>query len=555
MPDGIVEELFIAPPIEGGNPEVWFRNWSVCANLGLRLAGTLAEDPESVAWGQTKDKFVVRTGTTAATQKYYLFHIPRTSSIFGAGVIPTIIHDRTVTPYTSTLTLLDWSATVSNTQGLPAGHPQGAGYVNRLYTRADLPTATPVLSLGGGPFRQQVVDAGTITGTVTLADILSNADAPTYGLDDSGALVLLVVGPIGTLTGTGTKSTYVATGACQTLALGQTDIAVTLTAPKRSAESHLWIVRLAAGGIETVLFRSTPLNVSTSQTNFATGTITVSTDDRVLETPRPPPLNDICGSTVGGSSPFDASLTIDLGTFEVGFSALDDSFWDSSLPFITEEDYTPTSADTGLGTATFTTRVGFFFGTDWEYKRTGTTRTWTLDDPWDYIVQAAYPLQLTAPINVLAVISRETASSTQTGLFLKTDVGWKTIRDFTENPAGFVTLKVLTANERHALWYVEATTSTVYLTDLRNNRTRAVGTNLTQIRNYYFRLIAGDLASPMDVLWQGAEPAGQFLDGWETDGTPTLTDTGEGFPLSPLDDYARLVALPNGVAAPVLPSG
>ena len=34
-PDGIVEELFIAPPIGGGNSEVWFRNWSVTANLGL----------------------------------------------------------------------------------------------------------------------------------------------------------------------------------------------------------------------------------------------------------------------------------------------------------------------------------------------------------------------------------------------------------------------------------------------------------------------------------------------------------------------------------------
>ena len=220
MPDGIVEELFIAPPIGGGNPEVWFRNWSVTTNLGLRAAGTLAEDPESVAWGQTKDKFVVRTGTTAADQKYYLFHIPRTSSIFGEGVIPTIIHDRTVTPYTSTLALCNWSATVSNTAGLPAGHPQGSGYVVRMYTKANLPTATPVLTLEGGPFRQRVEDAGTISGTVTLADILSNADAPNYGLDDSGALVLLVVGSIGTLTGTGTKSTYVVTGACQTLALG-----------------------------------------------------------------------------------------------------------------------------------------------------------------------------------------------------------------------------------------------------------------------------------------------------------------------------------------------
>ena len=555
MPDGIVEELFIAPPIGGGDPEVWFRNWSVTTNLGLRAAGTLTEDPEAVAWGQTKDKFVVRTGTTAATQKYYLFHIPRTTSIFGAGVIPTIIHDRTVIPYTSTLVLCNWSATVSNTSGLPAGHPQGAGYVVRTYTRADLPTATPVLSLGGGPFRQQVEEAGTISGTVTLADILSNADAPTYGLDDSGALVLLVVGSIGTLTGAGTKSTFVATGACQTLALGQTDTSVTLTAPKRTAEFHLWVVRLAAGGIETVLFRSTPLNVSTSQTNFATGTISVSTDDRVLETPRPPPLNDICGSTVGGASPFDAALTIDLGTFDVGFSALDDSFWDSSLPFITEEDYTPTSADTGLGTATFTTRVGFFWGSDWEYKRTGTTRTWTLDDPFDYIVQRAYPLQLTAPINVLLVISRETSTSTQTGLFLKTDVGWKTIRDFIENPAGFVTLKVLTANERHALWYVDATTSTVYLTDLRSNRTKAVTTNLSGFQAQRFRLIQGDVATPMDVLWQGEEPAGQFIDGWETDGTPTLTTETGAYPLSPLDPYARLVALPPGVTPPVIPSG
>ena len=135
MPDGIVEELFIAPPIGGGDPEVWFRNWSVTTNLGLRAAGTLTEDPEAVAWGQTKDKFVVRTGTTAATQKYYLFHIPRTTSIFGAGVIPTIIHDRTVIPYTSTLVLCNWSATVSNTSGLPAGHPPNKLTVPPLLTR------------------------------------------------------------------------------------------------------------------------------------------------------------------------------------------------------------------------------------------------------------------------------------------------------------------------------------------------------------------------------------------------------------------------------------
>ena len=115
----------------------------------------------------------------------------------------------------------------------------------------------------------------------------------------------------------------------------------------------------------------------------------------------------------------------------------------------------------------------------------------------------------------------------------------------------------MTANERHALWYVEATASTVYLTDLRTNRTKEVTTNLARIRADRFRLIQGDLATPMDLLWEGAEPAGQFIDGWETDGTPTLTlvSAGAGYPLSPLDPYARLVALPNGVSAPVLPEG
>ena len=552
MPEGIVEELFIAPVPATGVSEVWFRNWSVVANLGLRAAGTLAEDPESVVWGQTKDKFVVRTGIFPGEQTYYLFHIPRSiGTIFGDGVIPTVVLDRVLSPFNSALTLLVLNATKTSIFHVQDVHVTTRWNARVFHTAACRPNG---FNSGTVDSTSDLSTTTPTTGsvTVTLGNVLVDeaATTVTYGLNHAGDLVLLVNG-----------SVSISSGGLPVLPEGG---------------RHVFIIRFPGLlGTEEVLFRTTLAQKALTQTTRSTGlspwNISANQKERYvipggavpcaggldLETF---PIGALSlGSTSGGGSPI---TTIPFNTgimIQTGISAQDVSPL-ANLPFITGNTYTPASSDANQsasrgGSELIPNGPLATIQYAYEYTATWVERTWTLGGTVTYSVLFAYPLQLTAPINFLLVVARVTGGISQTGLFLKTDVGWKTIREFTENPAGFVTLKVMTANERHALWYVEANSSTVYLTDLKNNRTRAVGTNLTQIRNYRFRLLQGDLANPVDLLWQGAEPAGRFLEGWETDGTPTLTDTGEGFPLSLLDPYSDLADLPNGITPPVIPVG
>ena len=186
MPEGVVEELFIANVPATGVKEVWFRNWSVTANLGLRAAGTLAENPESVVWGETSghDRFVVRTGTTPGTQKYYIFSIIRTGNdvVFGTGVIPTATLVRTENPALSTgiqVVKLSIESFV---------HKETRSMFGSVHTSVDSNSAGAtwhVESLEGRLTATSTTTSAIGTQTLTLADILATVGVVTYGLNTS----------------------------------------------------------------------------------------------------------------------------------------------------------------------------------------------------------------------------------------------------------------------------------------------------------------------------------------------------------------------------------
>lgn len=552
MPDGIVEELFIAAVPATGVVEVWFRNWSVTANLGLRASGDLDEDPESVTWGQTKDRFVVRTGTTTATQKYYIFRIPRSAVIFGEGVIPSTTLERTVTPYTSGLSLGTVVVDLSETTGLRVS-VNGATTITVALIGACTVTGvdTTLTGLLDGP---RTVRTLSTTGTITLSTVLSAASEVRYGLDDSGALVLLVVGDVPSFTADGTQSVYTITTPCPG-AVSQADSVVSLTASPRTGERHLWVVRIPGISGGTVLF--TTVEGPLTLTNFLAGGAAEQERDAVTYAGAAACFGTAgCSNLIGGGGPVLDTLAITKGEQNTsGYSVRRDSLWDADIPFIVDNQYvTSSSAATNTGTSSHSAPT-HYPATRWDWNLTWTTTTYTQDIPWTYRILGAYPIQLTTPLNFLLVVRRNRGSTREYGLFLRADVSWKTIRAFTAEPAGFNAFNVMTANERHAIWYIDADADTLYLTSLRNNVSKLIGTNLARMQSYRFRLIQGDIDDPADVLWKGEEAAGQFIDGWETNGNPTLVDTGAGFPLTWLDPWGRLADLPAGITPPVIPSG
>ena len=559
-PDGICEELFVS------GTEVWFRNWSVTADLGLRASGILQEDPESVRWGQTKDRFVVRTGINHSDFKYYIFRIPRFLTIFGEGVIPSVTREHTISPSTSTLGLVTVAGTITETrhngQGTNAIFATAVSIANTAGCVASLTSFTLLVS----PFNMREVDTGNGTNTFQLNS--SALSVTSYGLDDDGALILFLTANLPSFTFSGTKSVFGQTGSCATLAQTQTDSAKTLTANPRSSETHLFVVRLVSSGDPgTVLFRTTASSptVVTNNSTKATPFIHGLSEQRTL-TGGPGGVGQcapgVTCSGGGSGGPGGTALNVDLGSQnDSGFITRQDSLWDTSIPFLSDNEYgSPTTT-----VATFSLSISGGLYNDngnnvqWETfaQRTEDTRT-IAGTPWTYAVQRAYPTRLRE--RFLVVVRRSRSGSTaQVGLFYRTNLGWTTIQTFMDEPAGFIELRVMTANEDHTIWYVEADTSRVYLTALRANRTKEItGTTLAILRADRLRLLQGDLANPMDVLWKGEERAGQFVEAWETDGTPNLqfTSVGAGYPLSPLDPYARLVSLPPNLApGPVIPVG
>lgn len=550
MPDatGIVEELFIS------GTEVWFRNWSVTADLGLRASGILAEDPTFVAWGQNKDKFYIRTGTTPATYKFYIFRIPRSLTIFGEGVIPSVTLVRTEGPFiSSTISVLTIPYSVSvNEQNESFLFTSAA--VALTSACVESPATVEYLST----IANRKVQVATGTKTFNLGQLLSTgSDLSIQGaLNDNGDLILFLVATVSAFTVAGSRDAYsVNTLACTiTAALSSTSVDLSVT-PR--SQGNLWIINpqtsvrvyTTAGGSVSILshaLSSPSLQVLEHFTQLPGNILfCVGLDqciNRVIELSA---LGTILTTNLGNlqNSGTESrvnnlmSATFVEGTVEATFSAGTSAL---SSQFRGSGQYPPGAN---------------FFGYVFPYNRA----TWVEGGtPWTYSVERVYALQATSPMRfLLTVRRRRTGSTDQHGLFYMSETGltFTRIRDFTDDVAGFVALKVMTANEVHALWYIEATTSTLYLSDLKTNRTKSVGTNLAGLQAHRFRLIAGDRATPTDVLWMGAEPAGRFLDGWEPDGVPTLTDTGAGFPLSWLDPYGRLVSLPPGITPPVLPVG
>ena len=553
MPDGIVEELFIAPVPATGVSEVWFRNWSVVANLGLRAAGTLTEDPTLVAWGQTKDRFYVRTGSVPATYKYYIFRIPRSiGTIFGEGVIPSTTLERTKGPFISSdISVLALPYSVSS---------EAKGGDTALFVSVHQPLTSACVE-GTRTFeflsvvQASQVDVATGTQNINLGSLISSGSGVSVqaALDDSGNLILFLVAAVTSFTVAGTRTTEAANTSSCTPGLSATATsAITMSIVPRSDQGNLWIINTqtsariytTAGG-QLLTKRHSHLGVAVNLMEHFT-----RSPGHVLFCP---PLDTCVKTVTQGDAGGSVALSQVLSAFDVsGTESRTDNLADTSVPYVD-----------GVVEAAFSATVSAqpaiqFIGATYGYRFPYNRETWSESvAPWTYSVERVYLLQATSPMRFLLTVKRTRGSTAQHGLFYMSDTGltFTRIRDFTDDLAGFIALKVMTANERHALWYVEADSSTVYLTDIRTNRTRAVGTNLTQLRNYRFRLLQGDLANPVDLLWQGAEPAGRFLEGWETDGTPTLTDTGEGFPLSLLDPYSDLADLPNGIAPPVIPAG
>ena len=191
---GVVEELFIAPRVDEPNigvVDVWFRNYSVCAPLGIR--SLLNADPESVVWAEdTKDAFCVRTGTNPATQQYYTFTIPRDPVfMFPPGAVPAPTQvGLAVTPGSSSLVL----GTIVRDFELSQAE-QAVAYLTAGAFQAN---TCNVLGATGSVAQQLNTNyskVGTSTQSLTLANVLTAATvlAVRYGLDTFRELVLFIV--------------------------------------------------------------------------------------------------------------------------------------------------------------------------------------------------------------------------------------------------------------------------------------------------------------------------------------------------------------------------
>ena len=172
---GIVEELFIATDPTTSLKEVWYRNSNVTQSLQVRQF--LNANPTSVQWGTWKSKFVVRTGTSAATHQYFVFTLVRVGISSGAdGLGPTAVahYVRTETPATTALPLITVYASVTATSGetqLAVETTVGHALLNGAVCDGVIDSQTVTLS------PRSVVDTGTKSAIFTLATLITGGNA------------------------------------------------------------------------------------------------------------------------------------------------------------------------------------------------------------------------------------------------------------------------------------------------------------------------------------------------------------------------------------------
>ncbi len=561
MAAGILEELFIsgAP----GSKQVYFRNYSVVASLGLS-GDWGGEQPQSVVWGTSHDRFVVRTGSTPATQKYYHYSIARAlNTVFDPGVIPSAILVRTETPGTSTLAMFPVAISVSTTD-------TETWRSVKARTDGHLTPEVPPVACDGVVdaqaitlnYEDSIVISGTTTYTPTLAQILATASASVaYAVNANGELLLLVIGnvPSGSITnGTKvqTKQTLVV-GGCDAATFDNSSVAASVSLVPRAAETHVWLVNFTVG---SVLFRTAQTSGSLTRLshtkhfqvfelgNFLEKRVVGTTDGVVC----PPPADrcDFLTGTVTGTV-LDTSFGV---VRQSGTETLQDSLVDTALLYVTGAvNYAPTLADANtinqaLGGGTIGTGGG---AASYFYRNSFTDRVWSLDTPFTYSIVAAYFVDTAAPIKFLLVVQRKQGATTQRGLFLldQTRLLYRAIGAFRAS----TTLRVLTCNKRHAIW-IDGTTA--YLTALYrglNGQSVTIGTDAQAIAAKFRLLDPRALFDARETV--RIEPAGFFPDAYEADDTPNLVIAADGsMPIrGDLIPFEKLQVVPVGITFPVTP--
>jgi len=562
MAAGILEELFIAGA--PGSKQVYFRNYSVTASLGLSGDWGGAQ-PESVVWGVNHDRFVVRTGTTTATQKYFQYSIARAlNSVFDPGVIPSPILVRTDTPYTSLLALFTSpiAVSVTDTEDWRTVKTQSNGHL--------VPEVPPVACDGVVDtlaitvnYADSIVISGTVSYTPTLTTVLAGAATVQYALNANNELILLVIGPVPSSAITnGTKvqtKQLLVVGDCANATFDNTNVAASVSSLVPRNEQHCWLVNFTVG---SVLFRTAKGTGSLTklthtkhfqpfeQGNFLDLRIVGTTD--VVVCPPPADRCDFLTGTITGTV-LDTSFGV---IQQSGTETLLNSLVDTAVPYVTGAvDYVPTTADTLTSSSPIgggTIGVGGV-PANYVYKATYTTRAWSLNTPFTYSVLAAYFVDTAAPMKFLLMVQRTGGTATERGLFLfdQTRLVFRTVAAFRAS----TTLRVLTCNKRHAIW-IDGTNA--YLTALYrglNGQSLLIGTD-TQAITPRFRLL--DPRALFDAKETVAiDPAGFFPDAYEADDTPTLVIAADGsMPIrGDLIPFEKLAIVPAGIALPVTPNG
>lgn len=552
MPIGIVEELFIATDPTTGLNEVWYRNSNVTQSLVIR--SLLNANPESVNWGTWKSEFVVRTGTLATAQQYYTFNLIRVGLTSGAdGIGPTAVAHlkRTETPYTSTLPLLMLSARVTVRR-------DNNYHINSSATYT-LPGGIPTYQDGSSSAVQGNREAiGTGSRSVSLLNlIVLGATISSYGLDAVGDLILAVRGTIPDVTINDVPRVSTSPGPasgslteCASITTTTNDT-VTLTSAFKN-DTHLWVINHTR---LLILMRTTKATPHYESESFDTPAATI-TGIGAWVIDAPPPLGasgcDSHAQTLASSgtpgSTFSQIMRKRSGTTVLKNDApwVHFSFIDTPL----EHDFQPTDSD-AAGGAEFVTPYGAAFS----WFANGTLRTSPYTDAanvWRYTVSGVWLLSLYRPMKVVCWIRRTKGSDREDGLFVWSEATerFTAIYAFTAATAASDALATLTGNFRDIIWELDRSSDAAYLQDLETNHQVGMGTNLTTLRDHYFKML--DFRFLYRAAGDQPTTPGYFVSAWNVGGDPVELNMANPAAVSALTPYASLAALPSGVAAPVI---
>lgn len=577
MSGGIVEELFIANNPATGLPGVWFRNWSVTAEILPRSAFSAA--PKSVKWSPNKNRFVVQIGTTPANFQYLIYDMPRdVEHIFGSGVIPSTSLARTESPATlSALTVI--SVTRSVTRATSANAVQGTTNENIIDVDPGV-SVSCVMSITS--FTKDVLHPETLDDTAsdnyakTLADILASASAVVedFALDTTGNFLLFASDKIpdaaSVISGFRTQ-TYVRLASCKpegglgssadTSAFSAAVTTMISAIAPRANERHAWLARLNGVALREIRWATALSALPLSEVGGLSAL-------NPLANPVHWKHINLTGDAACVGSPADKGsfcLAIGLSTSPtfatqadpviVGTTSVADSAW-RSFAFVSAN--AKTFSLGAVSTVSTPFEIGFITGVNpprGNLVYVQSIQASTVDPFNTYSLHHAYILKAETPVLFLIVVKQtHTVNPTKYGLFLMNDNGatYKVIQDFTQ----VTNMAVITANQHHVIWYTTtAGVDTFQLTALNlhlNGVTAPIGATTALEHNQRYRLLDGD------ILFDGLDPgSGFFISAWTADGYPTLSEGISGFPpqTGGQGTLGLLAVIPNGVSSPALPDG